>query len=69
MYNQLLHYSQNEQTNSAAELNLQQFCCKMEGKTPGKAVKVARAPDARFASGFTFYHLSKHKTVLYRFMQ
>ena len=31
--------------------------------------KAARAPDARFASGFTFYHLSKHKTVLYRFIQ
>ena len=33
------------------------------------SLKAARAPDARFASGFTFYHLSKHKTVLYRFMQ
>ena len=31
--------------------------------------KVARAPDARYSSVFTFYHLSKHKTVLYRFMQ
>ena len=32
-------------------------------------LKGERVGHARFSSGFTFYHFSKHKTVLYLFTQ
>ena len=49
--------------------SLDLLCDKVGDLTFCLILKGVIAPDARFASGFTFYHFSKHKTVLYRFMQ